>query len=81
MAHGFFGIHRHECLQFSFCPLVIEMGAAGLPVKRSELGPGIGPIHVNNPNGLNPRFRGLTFEQDGRLAGLYGVPEHFFHGD
>src|SRR5271166_3185809 len=57
VAGGFLGVLGHQGFELGFGSLVVEEGGAGRAEEAGELGPGIGPAHVDDPNRFNPRPR------------------------
>src|SRR5262245_14199210 len=75
------GILRHEGLELTFGPFVVEKGAPGIAEERGELRPGIRCAHVNDADRLDARPWRLGIDQMGRFAGLHAAPELLFRRD
>src|SRR5215211_3048657 len=56
MAHCLFGILRHQSLELGLCPLVLQVRGPRFPEQGCILCPRIGGVHVNDPDGRNPRL-------------------------
>src|SRR5437879_1063172 len=70
VAHRLLGILGHQPPEFAFGPLMVGMGVLGLTKQPGKLGPGIGGVHVDHPDRLDPGFWRFAFEQRGGFAGL-----------
>src|SRR5262249_49949365 len=73
----FLGVLGHMRLEFRLGILVLEVSFAGAPKHASELRPGIGGAHVDDPYRFDPRAGRLEAKQSRRLATLNAAPELF----
>src|SRR5258708_7164251 len=48
------GVLRHQGLELTFCPLMVEEGLPRVAEQGGELGPGVRSAHVHNTDGLDP---------------------------
>ena len=55
MPDGLFGVLRHQGLELTFCPLMIEKGLAGVAEEAGKFRPGIRGAHVDDAYGLDPK--------------------------
>src|SRR5229473_87738 len=72
---GLLGVLRHQLLQLGLRALVLLIGRSGAAVGGSELRPGVGGTHVDNPDRFQPRSWRLDAEQPWFLAALDAAPE------
>ena len=75
MADSLLRIFGRQGLQFGLGTFVLEISRLCLGKDCSELCLGIGGGHVDNPDGLNSRFRWIDPEQTRGLAILDTAPE------
>src|SRR5450759_5852676 len=70
VAHRLLGILRHQPLALALGALVVGVSALGVPKQPCEFRPGIGGVHVDHPDGFDPRLWVFAIEQRRGFAGL-----------
>src|SRR4029077_16823588 len=75
------GVLRHQSLELTFRPLVIEKGLSGIAEEPGKLRPGIRRAQLDVAECLDSWPRCLGIDQMGRLAGLDAAPELLFRLD
>src|SRR5882757_266467 len=70
MTHRLFGVLGHQPLELAFGALVVGVGVSGVTKQPCKFRPGVGGVHVDDPDRFNPRFWWLAIEQRRSLAGL-----------
>src|SRR6516165_1970283 len=75
MPDGLLGVLRHQGLELTSCPLMVEEGLPRVAEQGGELGPRIRRAHVEDADRLDARPRRLDAEEARGLAVLDAAPE------
>src|SRR5262249_1410131 len=75
MADSFLGVLRHQGLQLSFGPLMIQKRLPCAAEQAGKFRPRIGSTPTDDPPRLDPWFRRLDTEEARGLAALNAPPE------
>ena len=80
VADRLLGVLGHQPLELDLGPLMLEEGGAGGAEHASELSPGIGGAHIDDPDGFYARSGRLDTEEARGLAALHAAPELLLSG-
>jgi hypothetical protein len=75
VAESLLGVHWYKTLQFSLGSFMLKMSRTGPQEDSGKLRPGVRAGHINNPNSLDTRLRGLNAEKGRGLAALDTPPK------
>src|SRR5260370_36219065 len=80
MPDGLLGVLRHQGLELTFRPLMVEEGLPRVAEQGGELGPRIRRVHVEDADRLDARPRRPDAVEASGLAHLDAAPELLLRG-